>query len=146
MEIHENEQKLVEELQQFGLKKDSDFYIEPIFELTAYIEYVSRIIVCENDYENDNYDIHKNAEYQDVLHKEKRVIGFQILDNNFKSIKIEELTKNVKKTEIKKHGINQCSICGKKVIISKFGIDIDKRAIDKEVRCFDHIGVKKEID
>lgn len=129
--------KKEEELRKYGLFEGKHFYFEKVFLLTTHFEAQSIIKVTESDFESDNYDAWAKTEITDKLHEEKDILGYVLLDHDFKPTTFEQLIANKHIVETKK---DACGICGAKVIPAK-DRDRDKRLKEGGLRCYDHIGM-----
>ena len=115
MEIFNDGKEIVQQLEQYGLKLNVDFHLDPVY---------------------------KTVENQNTTMKKEKV-GYHLLDSKYYPVKLEKIIEIVEKLPTPKYGFNQCGICGKRVVVSKLGIEMDSRSINSQLRCFDHIGIEK---
>lgn len=125
--------KYVNILEQLGFTECTDFYTEEVYDVEIIYEARQRIVVTQSEYEDGDYEFDvENIEIEDKIFDEATTIGEILTDIDGNQL---DLFHKIFKIDFKK---NQCVICGKKLIASKY---MDNRKEEDGLKCFDHRGI-----
>ena len=132
--------RIVEALKALGYEDDDDYYKQKIYRFEYSFEATGYATGLEDEEDDLGLDAWDDADYEDVIHTDRTVIGYAITNTGNESLDIDEIMKWVGNRKLR---ADCCVICGSKLAINTKYLR-DRRKEDDGLKCFDHRGIRAE--